>query len=76
MNAAETEKTIALIQTLAKDLGLTVILTEHDMKVVFSLAQRILVLHYGRVICDGAPEQVKENENVRKIYLGEADWPF
>jgi len=74
MNATETEKTIDLIQTLAKDFGLTVILTEHDMKVVFSLAQRILVMHYGKVICDGPPEQVKENQNVQNIYFGEADW--
>jgi branched-chain amino acid transport system ATP-binding protein len=76
MNPTETEKTISLIKALTDDLGLTLILTEHDMKVVFSLAKRIIVMHYGKVICDGPPERVKEDETVRKVYLGEEDWLY
>jgi branched-chain amino acid transport system ATP-binding protein len=50
--------------------GLTVILVEHDMEVVFRLADKITVLHRGRVIADGAPAAVKANAEVQSAYLG------
>jgi branched-chain amino acid transport system ATP-binding protein len=50
--------------------GLTVILVEHDMEVVFRLADKITVLHRGRVIADGAPDAVKANAEVQSAYLG------
>lgn len=49
----------------------TFIIVEHDMDVVFSVSQRIIVLHSGTVIADGAPEEIRNSDLVRKIYLGE-----
>jgi branched-chain amino acid transport system ATP-binding protein len=71
MNPIETESTISLIRDIARQLGLTLILTEHDMRVVFSLADKIAFMHYGKILCEGEPNEIRENETVRKIYLGE-----
>ena len=71
MSAAETRESIALIGRLARERRLTLLFTEHDMQVVFSIAQRITVLHQGRVIADGAPEAVRRDPEVRRVYLGE-----
>jgi branched-chain amino acid transport system ATP-binding protein len=43
---------------------------EHDMQVVFSIADRITVLYYGRVLATGTPEEIQNNDRVREIYLG------
>lgn len=53
------------------ETGTTVVLIEHNMDVVFSLAKRIVVLNRGSVIADGEPSSIRENEEVKKIYLGE-----
>jgi len=71
MSAAETRDSIALIERLASDRHLTLLFTEHDMEVVFSIAQRITVLHQGRVIAEGTPEDVRRDGEVRRVYLGE-----
>lgn len=71
MSAAEARESIALIGRLARERNLTLLFTEHDMQVVFSIAQRITVLHQGRVIADGAPEAVRRDPEVRRVYLGE-----
>jgi len=71
MSAAETRDSIALIGRLARERNLTLLFTEHDMQVVFSIAQRIAVLHQGRLIADGAPEVVRRDPEVRRVYLGE-----
>lgn len=70
MNSTETESTIHLIKDLVTKLGLTLLLTEHDMKVVFSLADKITFMHYGQVVCEGAPQEIKANPDVKEIYLG------
>ena len=70
MNSTETESTIHLIKDLVTRLGLTLLLTEHDMKVVFSLADKITFMHYGQVVCEGPPEEIKANKDVKEIYLG------
>lgn len=70
MNSTETESTIHLIKDLVTRLGLTLLLTEHDMKVVFSLADKITFMHYGQVVCEGPPEEIKANNDVKEIYLG------
>jgi branched-chain amino acid transport system ATP-binding protein len=69
MGAEETQRMIGLLSSLKG--GKTLILVEHDMDAVFSLADRISVLVYGRIIATGAPEEVRANPEVRRAYLGE-----
>ena len=58
-------------QRIARTRGLTVLFTEHDMDVVFAIADRIMVLHQGRVIADGAAAAVRADPQVQRVYLGE-----
>jgi len=71
MSATETRDAIRLIERIARERGLTLLFTEHDMEVVFSIAERITVLHQGRVIANGPPNEVRRDEAVRRVYLGE-----
>src|SRR5262249_4462096 len=73
MSPQETADTIALGGRIVRERGLTLLFTEHDMDVVFSIAERITVLHQGAVLAEGTPEQVQRNEDVQRIYLGEAE---
>jgi branched-chain amino acid transport system ATP-binding protein len=70
MSATETHETIRLLQRIAAERELTLLFTEHDMELVFSIAQKIAVLHQGRVIAEGAPETVRADAEVRRVYLG------
>ena len=72
MSATETRDSIQLIEHIARERHLTLLFTEHDMQVVFSISQRITVLHQGRVIADGTPDEVRRDPEVRRVYLGEA----
>ncbi len=71
MSATETHETIRLIEKIAGERSLTLLFTEHDMDVVFSIAQKIAVLHQGRLIADGTPQEVRGDPEVRRVYLGE-----
>jgi branched-chain amino acid transport system ATP-binding protein len=71
MSATETRDSIQLIERIARERHLTLLFTEHDMQVVFSISQRITVLHQGRVIADGRPDEVRRDPDVRRVYLGE-----
>jgi len=70
MSAAETREAIRLLERVAAERKLTLLFTEHDMDVVFSIAQKIAVLHQGRLIAEGTPTEVRANADVRRVYLG------
>ena len=70
MSIQETHRTVETLRSMLEEESLTVVLVEHDMDVVFSLADRITVLHRGRLIADGTVEEVKANAAVQDAYLG------
>ncbi|HYR39894.1 MAG TPA: ABC transporter ATP-binding protein [Methylomirabilota bacterium] len=71
MSPQETRTSVALVARIARERKLTVLFTEHDMDVVFSVAQRIRVLHQGRLIAEGAPEEIRGLAEVKRVYFGE-----
>ena len=72
MARADTESTIELLKSIQKKLKITMAIIEHDMGVVFSLAQKISVLAQGTVIVEDIPENIKGHPKVKEAYLGEA----
>jgi len=70
LNETETAGTAALFQRL-RDQGLTILLVEHDMRLVMDVSEEVLVLNYGRKIADGRPEEIRSDPEVVKAYLGE-----
>lgn len=71
LGAAETDRMIALLKTLQSRFA--ILLVEHDMHAVFSLASRVSVLVYGRVLISDSPEAVRSSESVREAYLGDEE---
>jgi branched-chain amino acid transport system ATP-binding protein len=71
MAPAERGALMALTAGIARQRGLTILFTEHDMDVVFAVAERIMVLHQGRIIAEGSPGEVRANRDVQAVYLGE-----
>ena len=71
MNPVERTRILQTIRELSAEGGVTFAIVEHDMDVVFSLSERVIVLHRGHIIGDGTPEQVKASPQVREVYLGE-----
>ena len=70
MSPAETGQMVDFVRALPRTL--TILMIEHDMQVVFSLADRITVLHYGRLLATGTPAEISHNEAVQEVYLGSA----
>ena len=70
MSHADRLAIVDLILRLRRDKGITVVMTEHDMDVIFGLADRIMVMNYGEVIAMGTPAEVRVNPLVREVYLG------
>jgi branched-chain amino acid transport system ATP-binding protein len=73
LSIEETRSMIDLIQILAKEQGLTLLVVEHKMDVIFSISVKIRVLYEGRIIFEGVPEEVKKSEEVQRVYLGEQE---
>ncbi len=71
MSRDETHNAVELIRRLTE--GKTMVIIEHDMDVVFSLADRITVLHYGKILATGTPNEIKQNQEVKDAYLGELE---
>jgi len=71
MSRDETHNAVALIRKLTE--GKTVVIIEHDMDVVFSLADRITVLHYGKILATGTPDEIRRNQEVKDAYLGDLE---
>jgi branched-chain amino acid transport system ATP-binding protein len=71
MSASETHETMRLLERIAGERGLTLLFTEHDMEVVFSIAEKIAVLHQGRLLTEGRPAEVRNDPEVRRVYLGQ-----
>jgi branched-chain amino acid transport system ATP-binding protein len=70
MSPEETQATMELIKKLARMRGLTILFCEHDMDIVFSIAQSIMVMRHGQTIIQGSPEDVRNNKEVQEAYLG------
>lgn len=70
MNHRETEDLMGLIAKIRKQFDLTILLIEHDMKLVMGICERIVVLDHGVVICEGSPSQIKSDSKVIAAYLG------
>jgi branched-chain amino acid transport system ATP-binding protein len=70
LNLSEIEGALALIRKIAQR-GVTILIIEHVMKVIFSLAERVLVLHHGELIADGSPSEIAGQQRVIEAYLGE-----
>jgi len=70
MSPDETKTTMELIKGLAAMRGLTILFCEHDMEVVFNVAQSIMVMYQGHTIIQGEPEEVRRNNEVQEAYLG------
>jgi branched-chain amino acid transport system ATP-binding protein len=70
MGDQETYEITKLVQRLHRNRNFTIVLIEHDMRVVFHLADRITVLDQGGLLADGSPEEIASNETVQAAYLG------
>lgn len=71
MSPEERQRTRSLIKKLWEDYRLTLLFIEHDMDMVFGIAERIFVLNHGRLIAEGSPESIRTNRDVITAYLGE-----
>jgi branched-chain amino acid transport system ATP-binding protein len=73
MSGKETRQAIDLIARITRERKLTLLFTEHDMEVVFGIADRISVLYFGKILCTGTPEEVRADPEVKRVYLGGGD---
>jgi branched-chain amino acid transport system ATP-binding protein/branched-chain amino acid transport system permease protein len=73
MSPFETEKAMELVRRVAQEKHLTLLFCEHDMEVVFGTARTVTVMHQGRVLTEGTPDEVRANSDVQKVYLGELE---
>jgi branched-chain amino acid transport system ATP-binding protein len=67
MSPEETQRTAAFVRNLAGHV--TIVVVEHDMEVVMGISDRITVLNYGEVLAEGTPAEIRDNADVRRVYL-------
>ena len=72
MNPLERTEVLQAIRGLAAEHDVTFVVVEHDMDMVFSVSERIVVMHRGEILADGTPDEIRDNREVREVYLGEA----
>lgn len=70
MSHSETDHTVNLLRQINRDTGVTIVLSEHDMEVIFGLADRITVIAEGSILCDGTVDEVRNNGDVKRMYFG------
>ncbi len=73
MSPEETAATMELVKELARTRGITILFCEHDMDIVFSVAQSIMVMRHGESVIQGTPDEVRQNRLVQEAYLGGGD---
>ena len=71
MNPQETENLMRTIDVVRKQFGISILLIEHDMKLVMGICEKITVLNYGAMLACGTPEEIQNNPQVISAYLGE-----
>ncbi|MBZ6078473.1 ABC transporter ATP-binding protein [Microvirga puerhi] len=71
MSPSDRKEMTKLLMRLKAETGITIVMTEHDMDIIFEMADRLMVLSYGEVIAIGDPEKVRDDPTVRKVYLGQ-----
>ena len=75
MNSEEKQDMIFWVKDIQDELGITILLIEHDMKMVMDISDRILAINFGQTITEGIPEAVQAHPEVLKAYLGEEEGP-
>jgi len=70
VSTSEKSKIMRTIEKVIREIGITALIVEHDMDIVFSYSDRIIVMHEGKIIADGKPDEIKSNKRVESILLG------
>ena len=73
MNSEEKQDLVFWVKDIQDELGVTILLIEHDMKMVMDISDRVLVINFGKPIAEGRPEEVQKHPEVLKAYLGEGE---